>query len=211
MANLMPNNQPPLQVPLCQRHFKKFARAQIKLHTEEKRTKLWEAQKSQGQTSMQPTRVQPRRAVKDRYQRVQAKVAAIKAAKRQAEDELLPEPAAKRLRVSDPAEDLAAWTTFESSLKRGITRTRNTNCGECSFGPGPWVCSFCTDQVDGSAEDAGSEEVSAIAPVADMAPIGEQLELYPTWDLDELEVTKRQCGNLSYVIDACNKPMFMFL
>ncbi|KAM5346436.1 hypothetical protein ACJ41O_009441 [Fusarium nematophilum] len=188
MANLMPNNQPPLQVPLCQRHFKKFARAQIKLHTEEKRTKLWEAQKSQGQTSMQPTRVQPRRAVKDRYQRVQAKVAAIKAAKRQAEDELLPEPAAKRLRVSDPAEDLAAWTTFESSLKRGITRTRNTNC-----------------------EDAGSEEVSAIAPVADMAPIGEQLELYPTWDLDELEVTKRQCGNLSYVIDACNKPMFMFL
>ncbi|RSL42575.1 hypothetical protein CEP53_012126 [Fusarium sp. AF-6] len=205
MTSSAAEDQVPIQAPLCKKHFRKYARRQIELEVEADNATKPE---KEIEKPPQPIRIQPRRAVKDRFLRTK-----IETKKRTAE-EAFTESKRRKARVEDEFEDSDAWTSFEISLNqmetRAINQAKRRMSHNCPFGPVPWVCNLCIDEVDKSSKEFMSGSLP-IAPIADMAPVGEQLELYSR-DISNMGGRARfRCGDMDCTIDACGETMFMFL
>ncbi|KAJ4327530.1 hypothetical protein N0V84_002058 [Fusarium piperis] len=172
MSSTAAEEQVPIQTPLCKKHFQQYARRQIALEIEA--DNAVEAQK-ETEKPPQPTRIQPRRAAKDRY--LQAKV---EAKKRKAE-EALAEAKRRKTTSGDEFEDSDSWTSFAISLDqmetRAINQAKRRMPQNCPFGAVPWVCNLCVEEVAKLSKEI-SPGSPPIAPVASMVPIDEQLKLH---------------------------------
>ena len=69
---------------------------------------------------------------------------------------------------------------------------------------------MCTSDFEKLVDEKGCM-ARPVAPVADMAAVGEVLELHYRTDFRKGEMTKFKWEGISYVIDACRTPMFMVL
>ncbi|UPK90985.1 hypothetical protein LCI18_001920 [Fusarium solani-melongenae] len=206
MPAISPDDQVPIQAPLCKKHFKKYARRQIELEVEADSAVKPEKNIEEPR---QPTRIQPRRVAKDRYLRTK-----IKTKKRNA-DEAFNGSKRRKTQTEDDFEVDVPWTSFEISLDQMETRTvkqaKRRMSHNCPFGPVPWVCSLCVDEINKSSKEVSSPRSTPIAPVADMALVGEQLKLHSRGISNKGIRSKFRCGDMDCTIDACGETMFMFL
>lgn len=206
MSSTSSDDQMPIQAPLCKKHFKNYARRQIELEVEADSAARPEKNIEE---PPQPTRIQPRRAVKDRYLRTK-----IDTKKRNA-DEAFDESKRRKTQTEDEFEVDDPWTSFAISLDqmetRAIKQAKRRMSHNCPFGPVPWVCSLCVDEINKSSKEVSSPRSPPIAPVADMAPVGEQLKLHSRGILNKGSRSKFRCGDMDCTIDACGETMFMFL
>lgn len=206
MSSLGSEDQVPIQAPLCKRHFKKYARRQIELEVE---ADCAVKPEKKIEEPPQPTRIQPRRAVKDRYLRTTTETKKRKAR------EAFTESKRESTRTEDGLEDSHPWTSFAISLDqmetRAIKQAKRRIYHNCPFGSAPWVCNLCVDEINKSSKEVSSPRSPPIAPVADMAPVGERLKLHPRGILDKGGRSRFRCGDMDCTIDACGETMFMFL
>lgn len=206
MSSTDSKEQVPIQAPLCKKHFQKYARRQIELEIEADG-----AIENQKETERPPraTRIQPRRAAKDRY--LQTKVGEKK---RKAEEEFT-NSKRRRTTAGDEFEDSDPWTSFAISLNQMETRVSNQAkrrmSHSCPFGPAPWVCSLCVDETAKLSKEQLATGSPPVAPVASMAPVGEQLGLHSRGILEKWGRSRFRCGDMDCAIDACGETMFMFL
>lgn len=205
MSSASSEDQVPIQTPLCKKHFRKYARRQIELEVEADSAVKPE---KKIEKPPQPTRVQPRRAAKDRY--LQTK---MESKKRKAEVAFT-ESESGSTWTEDEFEDSDSWTSFTISLdqmeSRAIKQAKRRMPHNCASGPAPWVCHLCVNE-NKSSKEVSPPRSPPIAPVADMAPVGEQLEIHSRSILDEGRRSKFRCGDMDCTIDACGETMFMFL
>lgn len=171
--------------PLCKKHFLDCTLDIIKSKSE-------------------PTRIQPRRAAKDKVleQKTDTK-------KRRADEQLTSSTSARR-----KANDLAKWESFVNLLEEQVTEiaeeAREKRLHNCAFGPAPWECHMCTSDF-AKLVDKKVCMAKPVAPVADMATVGEVLEINYRKDFQKEEMTKFKWEGIPYVVDACRTPMFMVL
>ena len=151
----------------------------------------------------EPTRIQPGRAAKDKVLEQKANTK-----KRRADNE--PRSSSKRRKTND----LAKWEAFVNSLEEQVTeiteQAREKGPHNCAFGPAPWECHMCTPDFEKLADEKVCM-ARPVAPVADMAAVGEVSELNYRKEFRKGEMTKFKWEGISYVIDACRTPMFMVL
>lgn len=170
--------------PLCKKHFLDYTLDIVKSKSE-------------------PTRIQPRRAAKDKVLEQKANTK-----KRRADENI--SSSSKRRKTND----LAKWEAFGNLLKEQVTEiaeeAREKGAHNCAFGPAPWQCHICTSDFEKLA-DGKVCMARPVAPVADMATVGEVLELNYRKDFEKGKMTKFKWEGISYVIDACRTPMFMIL
>lgn len=197
----------PIETPLCKKHFKQYARRQIELEVEADNGA--KPERKIETTPPQPSRIQPRRVAKDRY--LQTK---METKKRNA-SEAFNESKRRNTQTEDDLEDDDPWTSFAISLDqmetRVIKQAKRRMSHNCSFGPVPWVCSLCVDEINNSSKEVSSPRSPPIAPVADMAPMGEQLKLHSQEISKNGKRPRFLCGDMDCTIDACGETMFMFL
>ncbi|KAJ4139876.1 hypothetical protein NW768_001223 [Fusarium equiseti] len=169
--------------PLCKKHFVDYTLDITKSKSE-------------------PTRIQPRRAAKDKVLEQKANT------KKRRADEKLTSSSSKRRKNNN----LAKWESFVNSLEDQVTEiteeAREKGPHNCAFGPAPWECHMCTSDF-AMLVDEKVCMARPVAPVADMATVGEVLELNYRKDFQKGEMTNFKWEGISYVIDACKKPMFM--
>ena len=170
--------------PLCKKHFLDYTLDIVKSKSE-------------------PTRIQPRRAAKDKVLEQKANTK-----KRRADENI--SSSSKRRKTND----LAKWEAFGNLLEEQVTdiagEAKEKGPHNCAFGPAPWECHMCTSDFEKLMEEKVCME-RPVAPVANMAAIGEVLELNYRKDFKKGEMTKFKWEGISYVIDACRTPMFMVL
>lgn len=205
MSSTSAKEQVPIQEPLCKKHFRQYARRQIELEVEADNAAKPE---KEIEKPPQPVRIQPRRAAKDRHLQTKTET------KKRNAEEASTKSKRRRTRVEDEFEDSDEWTSFAISLKqmetRAINQAKRRMSHNCPFGLVPWVCHLCVDEAARLPKDF-SPGSPPIAPVADMAPVGEQLELHSRDILDKRGRSRFRCGDMDCTIDACGETMFMFL
>ncbi|CAJ0547704.1 Ff.00g044580.m01.CDS01 [Fusarium sp. VM40] len=192
---------PPTCAPLCKTHFESYVLEHI--------THLLESKKSKTTKKRpEPTRVQPRRAAKDSHILAKAK-------RKRDTDQELTKSEAKRRKTDNSAQNSTKWKAFSKAFEQQVDeiagKAREERFGDCPFGPTPWTCHLCTSEIAKSTDGMLLTNEEPGAPVADMSPIGCFLEVN-LWDgvwLGELEFS--HCEGLSYILDACGEPRFMFL
>ncbi|RBR26619.1 uncharacterized protein FIESC28_00616 [Fusarium coffeatum] len=170
--------------PLCKKHFIDYTLDIIKSKSE-------------------PTRIQPRRAAKDKVLEQKANTK-----KRRADEDI--SSSSKRKKTND----LAKWEAFGNLLEERVIEiaeeAREKGPHNCAFGPAPWACHMCPSDF----EKLVNEKVcmaKPVAPVADMATVGEIFELNYRKDFEKGVMTKFKWEGIPYVIDACRTPMLMVL
>lgn len=193
--------KPPTGAPLCKTHFEPYVLKHI--------THLLESKKSKPtKKSSKPTRIQPRRAAKDSHILAKAK------RKRDADQELA-NSEAKRRKTDNSVQISAKWKAFSKSIEQQVDniagKAREEGSGDCPFGPRPWTCHLCTSEITKLTEEMVLTNEEPRAPVANMDPVGCSLEVNLWDDLCLGESVFSQCEGLSYIVDACREPMFMFL
>ena len=171
---------------------------------------------SAGRTNLQPmtpatppTRVQPRRAAKDKVLRAQALNR-----KRQADEDADSAGPSKRQKTVHI--DLGSWENCALYLLQVIyqdLRDDRDKC-ECCYGPKPWVCEMCEPHHESWSQHYDLVEGKyhqPRAPVADMSPIGEDLYIASWANLHPSQQRHHHFGRLNFIVDNCRGPMVLVL
>jgi hypothetical protein len=193
--------KPPIGAPLCKTHFESYVLEHI--------THLIESKKSKATKKRpEPTRVQPRRAAKDSHLLAKAK-------KKRDSDEELANSETKRRKTDNLAQNSAKWKAFSKSLEQQVKemteKATEEGPDDCPFGPTPWTCHICTSEIAKLTDEIFVSNEERGAPVANMDPVGCSLKLNLWDDFCLGELVFSQCEGLSYIVDTCKEPMFMFL
>ncbi|KAF4459694.1 hypothetical protein FALBO_13544 [Fusarium albosuccineum] len=205
-------NCPPMRAPLCRTHFDNYARKHVEADFKQKKVK----EREEGEyyhptpTNAPPTRVQPRRAAKDKYFKARDILQ-----KRKAEEELLYAPGKRKRMEERDTEWADTWAKFEDSLerqiRRAVRRAEKTEIHGCPFGPFPLICDLCITEIARLYGYSYSNDTVSAAPTASMSLVGNVLELHAQKKLDKGAIPNHRSAGMKYVIDACKEPIFMFV
>jgi hypothetical protein len=184
--------------PLCRKHFQDHVLNHIKKSNKPKVTTK----------HAEPTRIQPRRVAKDKHPLTNTNT------KKRRSDEELSSSTTKRRKLNNSALHTKKCNTFIKLLAQQVSKIAEQAIEKgpqnCSFGPAPWRCHMCTSSFAEFVVEKLAI-VKPVAPVANMATVGQVLKLNSRRDFGEGEMTTFEWEGLLYVIDACRAPMFMVL
>ncbi|KAH7264925.1 uncharacterized protein BKA55DRAFT_685409 [Fusarium redolens] len=192
----------PTGAPLCETHFQSYMLNYITKQIEVKQQSTTTSKTQSG-----PTRVQPRRVAKDKHP-------LGKITKKRGADEDLSKSTTKKRKTNYPVHNSKAWSSFITLEKQQVKEKKDATEDKefsCPFGPTPWACKECISETADSTEENLLFMGEPTAPQANMAPVGRPPKLNIWKDFGTAEFEMSQGEGLSYVIDACRQPMFMFL
>lgn len=171
----------PLYTPLCRAHFFEHVLDHFQRATYANEVNVPLVNK----ISIEPTRVQPRRAVKSKYLDSMATAQADR----------------RHLPGAGEVEDLFLEKEVQA-LKQALDRENEYR--DCPFGTKPWECLSCS-------ENNLSKNGTATAPMASMAPTGKEVHLYSEDGWENLKLTSIKIGELKFVVDDCAGRKYMFV
>lgn len=217
-------NIPIQYTPMCQKHFMCFtvdyynkSPAAVFDHLYAAKSSAQKVTKPVKVTEPKaPTRVQPRRAAKDRILQARAMELSI-SKKRAAEDDTDTQGPSKKQKTSKPEVSGAPPSmTLEllDEILHDAFADSLTDSKECAYRPKPWICADCEKLDAVRREEFGSigwNYHKGKAPVADMEPSGEELWL-ASWDkLDPAQGQIHRFGDIRFVVDTCRESKVLII
>ncbi|KAF5022031.1 hypothetical protein F66182_5914 [Fusarium sp. NRRL 66182] len=202
--------QPSIRVPLCKRHFENYARKKISSQTVQDHIESPPKKKLEiSKKDLEPVRRQPRRAAKDNH------LLRLGCIKKRQSNEVQRSSKTKRRKIDNTTHDPDEWklflTSVEEQVRQATGQDRDTTPHKCPFGPTPWVCHSCTEEIGQKSKDDILTGTEPVAPVASMAAVGRAPKLDMWKEFGQGEVAEFKWRDMCYVIDVCREPMFMFI
>lgn len=209
------------EVALCRKHFLEFAKEYYNRQpswtnpsagTDVQQARQVSRAPTRPEVQTRPTRVQPRRAAKDKYQN--ARAVAQSSRKRSAEEDEASSRPAKRQKITETK--YLTWPERRHELVELLCEEveAHRGHGQCYLPPKSWICRECQLEQRKLPQYRGAIGWSyhkGTAPIANMEAIGEEfLASTARWDnwrrrLPVIHVLGD--GDVSFVVDACREPV----